>query len=44
MIIVDECHHASAFTYELILKAANARYIYGLTATPTSKDGHHPIV
>ncbi|MGM0451862.1 MAG: TOTE conflict system archaeo-eukaryotic primase domain-containing protein, partial [Thermodesulfobacteriota bacterium] len=44
MIIADECHHASAFTYEQILKAANARYIYGLTATPTRKDGHHPIL
>jgi superfamily II DNA or RNA helicase len=44
MIIADECHHASAFTYELILKAATARYVYGLTATPTRKDGHHPIL
>jgi len=44
MIIADECHHASAFTYEKILKTANAKYIYGLTATPTRKDGHHPIL
>jgi len=44
MIIADECHHASAFTYEKILKVANAKYIYGLTATPTRKDGHHPIL
>jgi superfamily II DNA or RNA helicase len=44
LIIADECHHASAFTYELILKAAPAKYIYGLTATPTRKDGHHPIL
>ena len=43
MIIADECHHASAFTYENILKSARAKYIYGLTATPTRKDGHHPI-
>jgi superfamily II DNA or RNA helicase len=43
MIIGDECHHASAFTYESILKSARAKYIYGLTATPTRKDGHHPI-
>jgi len=43
MIIADECHHASAFTYESILKSACAKYIYGLTATPTRKDGHHPI-
>ncbi len=44
MIIADECHHASAFTYEKILKTTNAKYIYGLTATPTRKDGHHPIL
>jgi superfamily II DNA or RNA helicase len=44
MIIADECHHASAFTYEQILKTSNAKYIYGLTATPTRKDGHHPIL
>ncbi len=44
MIIADECHHASAFTYEQILKTTNAKYIYGLTATPSRKDGHHPIL
>ena len=44
MIIVDECHHAAAFSLDNILKHANARYIYGLTATPTRKDGHHPII
>lgn len=44
MIIVDECHHISAFSFEKILKSANAKYVYGLTATPTRKDGHHPII
>jgi len=44
MIIADECHHASAFSYESILKTTTAKYIYGLTATPTRKDGHHPIL
>lgn len=44
MIIADECHHASAFTYEQILKTASASYVYGLTATPARKDGHHPIL
>ena len=44
LVIADECHHASAFTYEQILKTTNAKYIYGLTATPTRKDGHHPIL
>jgi hypothetical protein len=44
LVIADECHHASAFTYEQILKTIHAKYIYGLTATPTRKDGHHPIL
>ncbi len=44
MVIVDECHHVSAFSFETILKNVNAKYVYGLTATPTRKDGHHPII
>jgi superfamily II DNA or RNA helicase len=44
MIIVDECHHVSAFSFEKVLKTAPAEYVYGLTATPQRKDGHHPII
>lgn len=44
MIIVDECHHISAVNFEAILKYANAKYVYGLTATPTRQDGQHPII
>ncbi len=44
MIIVDECHHVPAFTFEQILKKANAKSVYGLTATPGRPDGHHPII
>lgn len=44
MIIVDECHHVSAVNFEKVLKNANAKYVYGLTATPTRQDGHHPII
>lgn len=43
-IIIDECHHVSAFSFEQILKQVKARYIHGLTATPTRRDGHHPII
>ena len=43
-IIVDECHHLSAFSFEQILKSAKARYVLGLTATPIRRDGHHPII
>jgi superfamily II DNA or RNA helicase len=43
-IIVDECHHISAFSFEQVLKKAKPRYVLGLTATPVRKDGHHPII
>ena len=44
MVIVDECHHVSAFSFEQILKTVKAKYVYGLTATPKRQDGHHPII
>ena len=44
MVIVDECHHVSAFTFEKILREINAKYVYGLTATPKRQDGHQPII
>ena len=44
MVITDECHHVSAFSFEQILKTTKAKYVCGLTATPTRQDGHHPII
>ena len=44
MVIVDECHHVSSVSFEQVLKQVNARYVYGLTATPIRKDGHQPII
>ena len=43
-IIVDECHHLSAFSFEALLKAAGAKYVLGLTATPVRRDGQQPII
>lgn len=43
-IIVDECHHISAFSFEKVLKQIRAKYVYGLTATPIRKDGLQPII
>jgi len=43
-LIVDECHHLSARSFELVAKAAKSRYVLGLSATVTRKDGHHPII
>jgi superfamily II DNA or RNA helicase len=42
-IIVDECHHLPAVSFERVLAEAKGRYIVGLTATPQRRDGHHPI-
>lgn len=43
-VIVDECHHIPAFTFERVLKQLKAKYVVGLTATPIRKDGRHPII
>ncbi|NJP38632.1 DEAD/DEAH box helicase [Alkalicoccus luteus] len=43
-IIVDECHHISAYTFEEILKQASAAYVHGLTATPKRRDGWQPFM
>ena len=43
-VIVDECHHLSAFSFETLLKQVKARFVLGLTATPIRRDGHHPII
>ena len=43
-VIFDECHHLSAKSFEWVAKACKAKYVLGLSATLTRKDGHHPIV
>lgn len=43
-IIIDECHHVPAASFEAILKQLPARYILGLTATPYRKDGLEKIL
>ena len=43
-VIVDECHHVSAVSFERVLMQAKAKYVLGLTATPYRKDGHQPII
>ncbi len=43
-IVVDECHHLSAFSFDAILKRAKAKYVLGLTATPIRRDGQQPII
>ncbi|HWN44924.1 MAG TPA: DEAD/DEAH box helicase family protein [Thermoanaerobaculia bacterium] len=43
-VIVDECHHVPAVSFERVLSEVKARYVLGLTATPHRRDGHHPIL
>ncbi len=43
-LVVDECHHLSAASFELVVRRAKARYVLGLSATVARKDGHHPII
>lgn len=42
-VIVDECHHLPAVSFERVLSEVKARFIVGLTATPQRRDGHQPI-
>jgi superfamily II DNA or RNA helicase/very-short-patch-repair endonuclease len=43
-IVVDECHHVSARSFELVVRRAKAKYVTGLSATVSRKDGHGPII
>jgi superfamily II DNA or RNA helicase/very-short-patch-repair endonuclease len=43
-LVVDECHHLPAHSFEQVARRAKARFITGLSATVTRKDGHHPII
>lgn len=39
LVIMDECHHGASQTAEEVLNEVNAKYVYGLTATPKRDDG-----
>jgi superfamily II DNA or RNA helicase len=43
-LVVDECHHISAQSFEQVARRCKARYVTGLSATTERKDGHHPII
>ena len=43
-VVVDECHHLSATSFEMVVRQSKARFLTGLSATVTRKDGHHPII
>lgn len=43
-VVVDECHHVPAVSFDRVLTHARAKCLTGLTATPTRRDGHQPIL
>ena len=43
-VVVDECHHLSARSFERVVRQAKAKFVTGLSATVTPKGGHHPII
>ena len=43
-LVVDECHHISAVSFETVTRYSKAKYVLGLSATVTRQDGHHPII
>jgi superfamily II DNA or RNA helicase len=43
-VIVDECHHVPASTFERVMSEVRARFVTGLTATPYRRDGQQPIL
>ncbi len=43
-VVVDECHHVPAASFERVMREVKARFVTGLTATPHRRDGHHPIL
>jgi superfamily II DNA or RNA helicase len=43
-VIVDECHHVGAVSFDAVLKRSKAKYVLGLTATPIRRDGQQPII
>ncbi|KAB2849736.1 MAG: DUF559 domain-containing protein [Hyphomicrobiaceae bacterium] len=43
-LVVDECHHLSAHSFEQVARQSKARFVLGLSATVARKDGHHPII
>lgn len=43
-VIIDECHHVGAASFDAILKRVKAKYVLGLTATPIRRDGQQPII
>ncbi|MEK9894889.1 MAG: DEAD/DEAH box helicase [Burkholderiaceae bacterium] len=43
-LIIDECHHIPANTFNRLVDASHARYKIGLSGTVDRKDGRHVVI
>ena len=43
-VVMDECHHVPAPGFAQVANRAKARFVTGLSATVTRKDGQHPAL
>lgn len=44
MVLMDECHHCGSNTSIEVMQKVNARYVYGVTATPKRGDNLERII
>jgi superfamily II DNA or RNA helicase len=44
LIVIDECHHLPAFSFEACVRRAPSRFFLGLTATPYRRDGLQEMI
>ena len=44
MVIMDECHHAASNTSMELLQKINAKYVYGVSATPKRGDSMEKMI
>ncbi len=44
LVIVDECHHIPAKTFREVISSIDAKYCYGLTATPERKHKDEKLI
>ena len=44
MVLMDECHHCGSNTSVEVIQKVNARYVYGVSATPNRSDNLDKII
>lgn len=44
MVLMDECHHCGSNTSVEVMQKVNARYVYGVSATPNRSDNLNKII